>query len=286
MGAAASPGRTTPYGGLGVALLRRLAEQGRATFTVSEAQPLARAAGVADSYLPVLLHRLERAGWLRRLKRGTYALATGLPGFPEAHPFAIGMALVQPSAVSGWSALNHHGLTEQIPRVVTLTTPKRVVTPAMRGVVRTAPSSWEVAGQKFEIVSVVPAHFFGDEEAWVGDVRVRIFDRERALLDCFALPRRFGGLAEGLGIIEQHMRDMKVDRLVEHAKRYGNVAVAKRVGWALERLGMILSSPVQSLQAMPMRGYRALDPTRGMEGKRNKRWRLVENLAAPRKKKS
>jgi len=47
--------------------------------------------------------------------------------------FALGMALVEPSAVGGWAALNHHGLTEQIPRVITLTTPKRIVTPAMRG---------------------------------------------------------------------------------------------------------------------------------------------------------
>ena len=102
-------------------------------------------------------------------------------------------ALIQPSAISGWAALNHHGLTEQIPRIITLTTPKRVVTPAMRGAVRTALSTWEVAGQTFEIVMVVPAHFYGDEEIWIGDSRVRMFDRERALLDCFALPRRFGG---------------------------------------------------------------------------------------------
>src|SRR3990170_3129194 len=125
------------YGGLGVALLCALAEQGRSTFTAAEAREAARAVGVADSYLSVLLHRLQRAGWLRRLKHGSYALATGLPGFPEAHPFALGMALIEPCAVSGWAALNHHGLTEQIPRVTTLTTPKRVVTPAMRGAVRT-----------------------------------------------------------------------------------------------------------------------------------------------------
>jgi predicted transcriptional regulator of viral defense system len=268
---------------MGVALVRALAEQGRSAFTLEDARMLARPIGVADSYLAVLLHRLERAGWVRRVKRGTYALAPGL-GFPEAHPFAIGMALVQPCAVSGWAALNHHGLTEQIARIITLTTPKRVVTPAMRGAVRAAPSSWEVGEQRYEIVSVVPSHFFGDEEVWVGDARVRIFDRERALLDCFALPRRFGGLAEGLGILERHAHELAPDRLVEHAKRYDSVAVAKRVGWALEHLERRSSPPVKSLQRLPMRGVRLLDPTRAPQGPRNQRWGLIENLAAPRKR--
>ena len=269
------------YGGLGLALLRALTGEGRSTFATAEARDAARRIGVADSYLPVLLHRLERSGLLQRVKHGTYALTTGLPGSPEAHPFALGMALVDPSAVSGWAALNHHGLTEQIPHVITLTTTRRVVTPAMRGAVRAAPSTWEVAGQRYEIVVVVPSHFFGDEEIWLGDARVRIFDRERALLDCFALPRRFGGLAEGLALVEAHARDVNVERLVAHAVRYGTAAVAKRVGWALERAG-IGAARLEPLRALPMRGQRALDPTRVARGARNPRWGLIENLASPR----
>ena len=269
------------YGGLGFVLLRALAEQGQATFTVADARRTGRSVGVADSYLNVLLHRLQRAGLIRRLKHGTYALATGLPGFPEAHPFALGMALVQPSAISGWAALNHHGLTEQIPRVITLTTPKRVVTPAMRGAVHTAPSTWEVAGQVFEIVIVVPAHFFGDEEIWLDESRVRMFDRERALLDCFTLPRRFGGVAEGLGVLDKHLQRLDLRRLTAHALRYGKAAIARRVGYALERVGAP-ADVVEALRAVPMQGARLFDPTRPPRGKRNRRWGLVENLAPSR----
>ena len=270
------------YGGLGAALLRALAEKGQSTFTTADARQASHAAGGADSYLPVLLHRLERAGWLRRLKHGTYAMTTGLPGFPEAHPFALGMALVEPCAVSGWAALNHHGLTEQIPRVITLTTPKRVVTPSMRGAAHGAPSTWDVACQRFEIVTVVPAHFFGDEEVWMGDSRVRVFDRERALLDCFALPRRFGGLAEGLGILEEHLRELDIERLVAHARRYSKV-VAKRVGHALENAGAA-AKLIEPLRLLPMIGYRPLDPTRPLIGERNRRWGLVDNLGGSRKR--
>jgi predicted transcriptional regulator of viral defense system len=269
------------YGGLGIALVKALSDQGRSIFTTAQAREAARGLGIADSYLPVLLHRLGRAGWLQRLKHGTYSMTQELPGSPEIHPFAVGMALIDPCAISGWAALNHHGLTEQIPRIITLTTPRRVVTPAMRGAVRAAPSTWDVAGQSYEIVIVISLHFFGFEETWIGDSRVRILDRERALLDCFALPRRFGGLAEGLGILDQHIHELDVHRFVAHALQYGKAVVAKRVGYALEGLG-IDAQCLESLRARPMRGYRALDPTRAARGRRHPGWGLIVNLSEAR----
>jgi len=272
---------SSSYGGLGIALVRALAEQGHSTFTTAQARDAAGAVGVTDSYLPVLLHRLQRSGWLRRLKHGTYSMTTGLPGVAEAHAFAIGMALVEPCAISGWAALHHHGFTEQIPQVVTLTTPKRVVTPAMRGAVKAAPSTWNVGADRFEIVVVVAAHFFGFEETWIDGARVRIFDRERALLDCFALPRRFGGLAEGLGILDEHLREVNVEHLVAHALEYDTAAVSKRIGYALERLH-VGAGILDPLRALPSRGYRALDPSRTPRGPRNRRWGLIENLSSPR----
>jgi predicted transcriptional regulator of viral defense system len=152
----------------------------------------------------------------------------------------------------------------------------------MRGATKTAPTAWETAGQRFEIVSVVPAHFFGDEELWLGDSRARIFDRERALLDCFARPRRFGGVAEGLGILDDHLRQLDLRRLVEHAKRYGEAATARRLGYALEQVGAGKEF-VDDLRSVPMQGARPLDPTRASSGERNRRWGLIENLTAPRK---
>lgn len=267
-----------------MALLRSLADRGQAVFTVPDAREVAEEVGIAPSYLKTVLRRLRESGWIQRIKRGTYAMTGGLPGFPpELPPFAVGMALVDPCAISGWAALNHHGLTEQIPRVITLTTPKRIATPAMRGAVQTAPSTWRVAEHDFEIVSVVTAHFFGYEETWVGEARVKVFDRERALLDCFALPRRFGGVSEGLAIVEQHLHELDVERLVAHVQRYGKDAVIKRVGYALEIAGADPSA-IDPLRRHPVKGYRLLDPTKAKRGRRDGRWGLQNNLKvdAPR----
>jgi predicted transcriptional regulator of viral defense system len=266
-----------PYEGM--TLLRVLADEGLTVFTASDAREAAREAGVAPTYLKTLLRRLAKSGWIRRIKRGTYAISSGLPGFPpELHPFAVGMALVDPCAVSGWSALNYHGLTEQIPRLITLTTPRRVATPAMRGAIRTAPSVWQVGEHRFELVTVIPGHFFGFEEIWLGENRARVFDRERALLDCFALPRRFGGIAEGLGIVEEHIRELDLGRLVAHAQKYSKVSAAKRVGYALELAGAD-ASLIEPLRLLPIKGYRLLDPTRPARGRRGCRWNLRDNLS-------
>jgi predicted transcriptional regulator of viral defense system len=141
---------------------------------------------------------------------------------------------------------------------------------------------WEVDGQDYEVVRVIPAHFFGDERVWVDDSEIRMFDRERALLDCFALPRRFGGLAEGLGILEEHVHEIDVKRLVAHAVRYGTVSVAKRVGFALERAGAS-DTLVDPLRVLPVQGQRLLDPTRPAGGEYNRRWALRENLSTRRR---
>lgn len=57
-------------------------------------------------------------GWIVALRRCLYTISPALPGVPPAHEFEIAMRLVRPAAISPWSALHHHGLTEQAPQTV------------------------------------------------------------------------------------------------------------------------------------------------------------------------
>jgi predicted transcriptional regulator of viral defense system len=274
----------TTYGQtLGTRLLEELAGRGLFVFTSEDAKEIAAELEMPAGYLPELLSKLAASGWIVRLRRGLYAGTGSLPGGVEVHPFAIATSLVSPSAISGWSALHHHGLVEQVPQTVTSSTPKKVVTPSMRSVTPGAGKhAWEVRGVRYEYVTIREERFFGVEEVWVDErFKVPIYDRERALLDCFALPRRFGSLAEGLGILEEHADDLDVAKLVNYALRYGKASVAKRIGWALERAGAPqgLTSP---LAEYPMEGVRALDPTRPREGNYDGRWMVVDNLGGGR----
>ena len=79
------------------------------TFSMEETRRLFR-----RDLSPQFLDRLERKGWIRRIKRGRFAvipLSSGEAGIPQLHEFLIAMELVSPAAIAYWSALNHHGMT-------------------------------------------------------------------------------------------------------------------------------------------------------------------------------
>lgn len=270
----------------GIALLGALTEAGRYAFSTADAREASTRVGLAPGAVETTLRRLADAGWVERLRRGLYATTGELPGNGALHPFAIATAIVQPSAVSHWSALNHHGLTTQIPRIVTCMTTRKVVTPSMRsGASRAGPGRhrWETAGGlRASYSTVTPAHYFGIEDVWVDQrSRVPITDRERSVLETFAHPGAFGGIGEGLGILEEHLAELDVGRLVAHALRYGATSVVKRLGFTLERAGAPAEA-LEPLRSLPATGVRLLDPARAARGRCDRRWGVQDNLTPRR----
>jgi len=118
---------------VGVELVRLLASEGDRIFSMDRARSLSARAGLRKPYLPEALYHLRRNGWIVPLRRGLYAISSTLPGVTPAHEFEIAMALVHPGAISHWSALHHHGLTEQTPRKVFVLTTTKTWVPLARG---------------------------------------------------------------------------------------------------------------------------------------------------------
>jgi predicted transcriptional regulator of viral defense system len=279
-----APRSSDEYGlSKGISLAAALAEAGLYVFTTGDAVRL-RPAEVGAASVPYLLKVLADAGWIVRLRRGLYAGTGRLPGMVDVPPFAIATSLVTPSAIAHLSALAHHGLTEQVPRVVSAITPRKVVVPTMRQPGRAVDRHvWRTAGLDVRYVVVVPRHFaFGIEAAWLDErFRVPITDRERTVLDLFALPRLVGGLAEGLSILGGALDEIDLDRLTDHALRYGSNAVVKRLGWSLEHVGA-RSSALERLRALPAAYFTPLDPGRARRGKRDRRWMVIDNRTEER----
>src|SRR3990172_105074 len=94
----------------GTELVRMLAGAGTRVFSAEQARGLSPSVGISPGYLPQALHYLARAGWIVRLRKGLYALSGAVAGSLSVHEFEIAMALVQPAAISHWSALSYHGL--------------------------------------------------------------------------------------------------------------------------------------------------------------------------------
>lgn len=268
-----------PYGEpAGLRLLAALESAGRDPFSAQEAGQEASSLGLSRSHVHNLLNELTAAGRVTRLKKGLYAVNDSLTRQPRAHPFAIGCALVTPSAISHWSALQHWGLTEQIPAAVTLSSPKRTFPPA-------APReggrrAWTVADTRYEVVSIAKSRFFGATNVWLDERnRVSIFDRERTILDAFQHFHIFGSISAGLRVLEEHHDELDLERLASYAVQMRVAAVVKRLGWALARL----SGPADVLEPLrdyPLGGDVPLDPGRPPHGRHDPEWHIIENSGA------
>ena len=265
----------------GALLLKALQQEGLTAFTVNDAKRVADPLKIGDQVLRQLLYRMSKSQWIRRIRRGVYVLVDSSIGGIGLHPFVVASHLVEPCAISHWSALAHHGLTDQIPRHVTATTTKHLVTPSMRNPgprQSDEKHTWEMDGVRYEFFVTIPNRYFGHEDIWVGEQsKVKITDKERTVLDLFLSPRVFGGITLALATLEEHRGELNLDRLVRHALQLGVDAVAKRVGWALQNQGA-QESAWGPLKALPITGFRPLDSTLGAEGKHDSAWGLRINL--------
>lgn len=261
----------------GVELVRRLAAEGDRIFTVDRARGLAPGVRLSEGYLCQALHHLTKSGWLVRLRKGLYAISSSVSGVAPVHEFEIAMALLDPAAVSHWSALHYHGLTEQVPRkVFVLTTTETSVPRARVAKASTAENGYPIGATVYQFIQVKPERFFGTQRVWVGEARVTITDPERTLLDGLSMPQYCGDFAEVLHAFGVRGANLDVERIIEYALKL-DAATAKRLGWVLESQDV---EPIrlERLAALPIKGYRKLDPTGQCKGPCNRRWMIQENL--------
>lgn len=265
------------YTGTGIELVRKLAGEGDRIFTTAHAREIAPSVGLSDGYLRQALHHLARSGWLVRLRKGLYAVSASVPGVTPVHEFEIAMALVAPAAVSHWSSLHRHGLTDQVPRKVFVLTTTGTSVPRLRGAkAGRSADGYPVGETLYKFIQVKPERFFGTEKVWVGDARVTITDPERTLLDGLSMPQYCGDFSEVLHAFDIRGGDLNLERVIEYALKLG-AATAKRLGWVLESQG-VDPGRVEPLARVPIKGYRTLDPTGPRRGPCSRRWMIQENL--------
>jgi len=258
-------------------LVRCLVSEGDRIFTLARARELAGEAGISDGYLRQALHHLARTGWVIRLRKGIYAISSAVPGSAPVHEFEIAMSLVKPAAISHWSALSHHGLTEQVPGMVFVLTTTDASVPRLRDAeAKHGGGIFGVGDVSFRFVQVKPERFFGTVNAWIGEARVKITDPERTLLDGLNMPQYCGDFANVLHAFRVRGASLDIERIVDYALRL-DAATAKRLGWVLEKQG-IAYSKLKRLAALPIKGYRKLDPKGPRRGPTNSRWMIQENL--------
>jgi predicted transcriptional regulator of viral defense system len=215
------------------------------------------------------LERLRNKGWIMRIKRGVYVtvpLSAGEETNPQVHEFHVAMHLVSPAAIAYWTALNHHGMTEQLPRTVFIAT---------NHLVRYPPK--EVLWFSYKIVSLRTHRYFGIVQDWVEDGPFNITDKEKTIIDGLDLPENVGGVGEIAKALRTSWNQLNRDKLFQYAVRIGNAAVVKRLGFLLETLQLDEPEPLRR-EAQRSKGYPLLDPRLPRKGKHSRRWGLLVNV--------
>ena len=239
-------------------ILDKLAKKGD-VFTVKD---IANEFNIQRNVLWVMLSRLEKGGWIKRIERGKYLI---IPLGREkdrytVNEFLIGSLLVDPYAIAYWSALNHYGLTEQIPNTVFIETTSRKDIREKR-----------ILGVKYKIVRIKEHKFFGIGNTWIDYDQINITDKEKTIVDCLDKPQYCGGIVEVAKAIKSGEYDKY--RLVEYTKKINNTGVIRRLGYLCDYLDVDINLP-----AINTRSYLYLDPTMTHEGPKDSKWMLIVNL--------
>jgi len=174
--------------------------------------------GARKSHASKLLARLEKSGHMLRLKRGLWAFTGGLD------PLLLVESLTAPfpSYVSLQSALYHHGMISQIPRVT------YCVSLARSRVYKTAVAT-------FSVHHVAPGFFTGYEET--GERLIKMATCEKALLDFLYLGPSRSRLFAALPEVE-----LPSAFNVKRARRFVKLIKApQRRTWVAKRLESLLA---------------------------------------------
>jgi len=244
-------------------LVRSLAEERTAIFSIEDASRL------VGPGAKKVVHRLATKKWVLPLKRGLYAMVpldVGVKGSDAfvVHNFVVASMLAEPYYIGYWSALNHHGLTDQIPRTTFIATTET------KHPVRALDA-------EYYFVKLTHSKFFGWQDVTIEDRKVRISDPEKTVADCLDHPEHCGGIEQVARAIYFSHEEINVSRVVEYAHRMGNRTILKRLGYVLDATGLLNSYKYLFKAFELSAGFPKLDPLSPKIGKYNSRWKLLVN---------
>lgn len=197
-------------------------------------------------------------GYLKVIEKGKYCRHN------FADEFVIGTFLVKKGAIAYWSAMNYHGLTEQIPNTVFVQT-----------------NQWKknknVFGVAYKFIQVREYKLLGYQKKGFGGTRFTITDVEKTLIDSFDQPEISGGYPEIIKAFYQ--ATINPVKLKRYCVAFNKTALTKRLAFLTE----FFNKPEMDVfidYALSVRNenYDPFWPYQQAKGKVNERWRLILNI--------
>jgi predicted transcriptional regulator of viral defense system len=218
-----------------------------------------------------LLPYFAESGWLKRVKRGLYLLVpleAKSPGTWTENDWVIAAKIFDPCYVAGWSAAGHFGFTDQLFNTTVVCTTKRV-----------RHHETKIGEFSFVVRTVKKERLFGLIAVWRGRTKIMVSDPSRTIVDILSAPGLGGGIRHVADILvayfcSEHRNDAK---LMEYCETFGSTAVWKRLGYIIEALSIDADALVKRCECERGRGIAYLDPDLPHKGRKNKRWKIIQN---------
>ena len=245
----------SPLSGLGKASRAQLAAVLRKSGGVVTPVLAVEALSVSRVEAAKLLSRWAAQGWLQRVRRGIYVpvpLESERADSAPEDAWPIADTAFAPCFISGWSAAEYWGLTEQVFRTVLVSTTRRLRSRKPR-----------MGGIDFRLRTVNEKEFFGLKAVWRGRTRVQVSDPSRTIVDLMSDPSLGGGLRSSADMLQNYLASKEhrnVGQLVSYAETLGVGAVFKRLGYLLERFAPDERNAIGRCARALTKGNAKLDP--------------------------
>ena len=201
-----------------------------------------------------LLSRWHNAGWLKRIKRGMYwpIPLEYDPGSPLEDEWLVADRAFSPGYIGGFSAIKHWDFTEQLFLTTFYLTVKPVV---LREVT--------LGSVRLKLKTIRPYKMFGTKMVWRNNVKVKISDPSKTIIDLLDDPYLGGSMRVVQDFFMEYWdsehKDLKL--LIRYGKRMRNKTIFKRLGFLLELNKLVDNRTIKSLQNKISAGYSAFDPS-------------------------
>lgn len=237
-------------------ILQDLSDYGLDIFTRKQ---LAEVSLLSEKQLEIALRNLIKKDNLHIIEKGKYCIY----GF--ADELVIGNFLAHNGGIAYWTAMNYHGLTEQIPNVVFVQTIRQK-------------HSKKVFNVQYRFVRIKTTKSFGYKTEGIGNHSYKITDLEKTILDCFDLPQYSGGYPEIIKAF--YHAKLSSRKLITYSKKIGNISVSKRLAYLAELLEKKeLNGFTKYVQSIIKAKYNLFEHNGEPTGKTNTKWRIILNLS-------
>lgn len=219
---------------------------------------LAGLLGVSPTNIQNYLETLANNDLIKRIERGKYCRIY------ISDKYVIGSNMVEGGVVSHQSALAFHGIGEDLPGEVLISSPQQK-------------QSKTVFGNQISFIKIRPHKDFGSVIINGAEGSFRVTDTEKTILDCLDLPKYVSSYHELL----QKLPDLPFneEKLLEYGLRMNNLSILKRIAFLFERY--IPGKYDRFLREVAVRvnmKYTLLDPRGPEKGRFVSKWRIRNNM--------